>query len=413
MFNILSPRGLPIYATFFLWSFGTGANQLARPLFAASFGVPLALVALVTSSNSLAHLVTGPLTGYSMDRWGRKPVLILGLILRGASLFLEFYATSYPHYLALEFVGGIGVAMFTTGGSILIADLSVRENRGRALAFRSMASRLGAIAGPIVGAGIAAGFDLRTIFLFNGFSKIVILAIVLWLVAETRPEAAVELDAAPHRRGIAFDLLVAMFMNRPFLAIAAATFAISMMQQGLFAAIFPVYATRSVGLSTPDVGGLITLAATLSLLVSLPNGFIVDLFGRKSTLVPGPGGVGPGVILAGDQHRPAVRNRHGARLWRWRGNVPRRFASVRHGSGSRRAPWLVHWRLVPAAEHRRHRGAATHRPRGRAARLRAGLRWGSDCPGRCRYRHLGIRPRYNVAAAHQRRAYRGVSIAID
>jgi len=307
MFNILSPRGLPIYATFFLWSFGTGANQLARPLFAASFGVPLALVALVTSSNSLAHLVTGPLTGYSMDRWGRKPVLILGLILRGASLFLEFYATSYPHYLALEFVGGIGVAMFTTGGSILIADLSVRENRGRALAFRSMASRLGAIAGPIVGAGIAAGFDLRTIFLFNGFSKIVILAIVLWLVAETRPEAAVELDAAPHRRGIAFDLLVAMFMNRPFLAIAAATFAISMMQQGLFAAIFPVYATRSVGLSTPDVGGLITLAATLSLLVSLPNGFIVDLFGRKSTLVPGLGVLGlASFLLAISTDQPSV-----------------------------------------------------------------------------------------------------------
>src|SRR5205814_7545632 len=43
MLNLVSARGLPVYSTFFLWSFGTGANQLARPLFAASFVVPLAL----------------------------------------------------------------------------------------------------------------------------------------------------------------------------------------------------------------------------------------------------------------------------------------------------------------------------------------------------------------------------------
>src|SRR5437764_5437489 len=112
MLNLVSARGLPVYSTFFLWSFGTGANQLARPLFAASFGVPLALVALVTSSNSLAHLLTGPLTGYAMDRWGRRPMLVLGLVLRGVSLFFEFYANSYVEYLILEFIGGVGVAMF-------------------------------------------------------------------------------------------------------------------------------------------------------------------------------------------------------------------------------------------------------------------------------------------------------------
>jgi MFS transporter, DHA1 family, multidrug resistance protein len=302
MFNILSARGLPIYATFFLWSFGTGANQLARPLFAASFGVPLALVALVTSSNSLSHLLTGPVTGYAMDRWGRKPLLILGLVLRGASLFFEFFATSYPQYLTLEFIGGVGVAIWATGASVLIADLSVRENRGRALAVRSMASRLGAIAGPIVGAGIAAAFDLRTIFLFNGFTKIVILVVVLRMFAETRPEAATE----PGRRrpALALDLLGSMFMTRPFLAIAAATFAISMMQQGVFAAIFPVYATRSVGLAAPDVGTLITVAATISLLASFPNGYLVDLFGRKSTLVPGL------VVLAAAAYLLAISGDH-------------------------------------------------------------------------------------------------------
>jgi MFS family permease len=289
MLDILSRRGLPIYAAFFLWSFGTGANMLARPLFAASFGVPLALVALVTASNSLSHLITGPVTGWAMDRWGRKPLLIIGLVLRGGSLIMEFFATSYPQYLGLEFIGGVGVAIWGTGASILIADLSVRENRGRALAVRSMSTRLGAIIGPIVGAALAASFDLRAVFLFNGITKFVILAIVVRLVGETRPEAAAEAAAEPARRGhgIAFDLLGSMFMNRAFLAVAAATFAISMMHQGVFAAILPVYVTQELGLTPSDVGMLITLAAAISLGVSFPNGYLVDMYGRKSTLVPG------------------------------------------------------------------------------------------------------------------------------
>ena len=84
----VSAGGLPLFSTFFLWAFGTGAVQLARPLFAASFGVPVLLVSVVTSSNAVARLVTAPITGFLMDRWGRRPLLILGVVLRGVSAFL-------------------------------------------------------------------------------------------------------------------------------------------------------------------------------------------------------------------------------------------------------------------------------------------------------------------------------------
>jgi hypothetical protein len=81
----------PIISIFFLWGLGTGAQQLARPLFAFSFGVPIFLVTLIESSNALARIISAPTTGFLTDRFGRKPLVIAGVTLRGATTFIEFF----------------------------------------------------------------------------------------------------------------------------------------------------------------------------------------------------------------------------------------------------------------------------------------------------------------------------------
>ncbi|HZT05807.1 MAG TPA: MFS transporter [Chloroflexota bacterium] len=286
----MSPRGLPVFAVFFLWSFGTGANNLARPLFAASFGVPVLFVTLITSTNSVSHLISGPITGYLMDRFGRKPMLIAGLTIRGASLFAEYFADSYTAYLLLEFVGGLGVAVWTTGASILVADLTVQTNRGRAVALRSMSTRLGFVLGPVVGAALASAFGLRSIFVFNALTKVVIIVAMGLLIGETRPEAAAAMQRAPAAERERLPLRI--FLTRQFVIISLVTFAVAMMSQGIFASLFPLYLKTTRGFTTGEIGALITVAGVSSLAVSFPNGMLVDRFGRKSTLVPGLVGYG-------------------------------------------------------------------------------------------------------------------------
>src|SRR5205085_11958282 len=105
---------------------------------AAELGAGPFLVSLVIAASSISQLAAGPLTGIAMDRWGRKPLLITGCLLRAASGFMEFFVTGYPEFLLLELIGGVGVSMFGTGSTILISDLSEPENRGRAVAARNM-----------------------------------------------------------------------------------------------------------------------------------------------------------------------------------------------------------------------------------------------------------------------------------
>jgi MFS family permease len=232
--------------------------------------------------SSVAQLVAGPLTGLGMDRWGRKPLLILGLALRASSGFAQFFAPGYVEFVLLEFVGAMGVAMWSTGSAVLIADLSIGENRGRAVAARSTSARLGNLLGPLIGGAIATAFGLRAVFLFNGVSKLSVLIIVLLLIRETRPQLE-----GPVRRPMFDSSLVTQFMTRSFVIIALASLTVSLMSQGVFSTLFPLFLKDSSGFTTAQIGTLQSLAGIAILVVAFPNGYLVDRFGRKATLIPG------------------------------------------------------------------------------------------------------------------------------
>lgn len=262
-----------------------GAMHLARPLFAASFGVSVFFVALITSSNAFARLISGPIIGFMMDRWGRKPLLLAGVLLRGFTALAEYFATSYAQFLILEFIGGIGVSIWGTGSSILIADVTGEENRGRAVATRSVSMRLGNVSGPFIGALLASAFDLRSIFLFNAVTKLAVLLVFFFLVGETRPEAAARrsggLASAAEQTGFS------LFLSRAFLVISFVTFSLSLLGSGVFEALFPIYAKETMKLSAGEIGYMLTIVSVTVLLVSFPSGVLVDRYGRKKTLIPG------------------------------------------------------------------------------------------------------------------------------
>jgi MFS family permease len=267
-----------------LWAFGSAAIQLARPLFAASFGVPIFLVTLITSTNAVSRVVSAPIIGVLTDRYGRRPIMIAGCALRGLSALAEFWAGSYLAFLILEFIGGIGVSMWITGSTILMADVTTTADRGRTMAMRSLSSRVGNITGPMVGAFLAAFFELRSIFLFNAATKIVMIAILVYLVGESRPDAVV--TAARRGRAAIGDLLL-LFRNRAFALIALASFALSMMGQGVFSNMFPIYLVNTISLTAAEIGLMFSVSAVSAFILTYPSGWLADRFGRKKTLVPG------------------------------------------------------------------------------------------------------------------------------
>ena len=282
MFNA---RTLPIYAAFLVWGTGTGAQNLARPLFAFELEGSIFLVTVLLASSAIARLVASPITGFMTDRWGRRPLLIMGAGIRGATGILSFFAGSYMEFFVLEFIGGVGIAMWNTSANILIADVTEPHIRGRVVAMRGMSMRAGQVTGPLLGALIAAFFDIRTIFLVNGVAKFLTLFMALYLIKESRTEDAA---GAPPRQGLLLSLAaIRPFLGRAFFLVILATFAVSMMGQGVFSGLLPIYAQELANLNEASIGTLIGLGGLISVFVAFPSGMVSDSYGRKFALVPG------------------------------------------------------------------------------------------------------------------------------
>ena len=282
MFNA---RTLPIYAAFLVWGTGTGAQNLARPLFAFELEGSIFLVTVLLASSAIARLVASPITGFMTDRWGRRPLLIMGAGIRGATGILSFFAGSYMEFFVLEFIGGVGIAMWNTSANILIADVTEPHIRGRVVAMRGMSMRAGQVTGPLLGALIAAFFDIRTIFLVNGVAKFLTLFMALYLIKESRTEDAA---GAPQRQGLLLSLAaIRPFLGRAFFLVILATFAVSIMGQGVFSGLLPIYAQELANLNEASIGTLIGLGGLISVFVAFPSGMVSDGYGRKFALVPG------------------------------------------------------------------------------------------------------------------------------
>lgn len=288
--GVLSREGLPIVGTFLIWGTGSGAQTLARPLFAYALTDSVFLVTVLISVLALSRMVSGPLTGYLADHWGRKPMAVTGAAVRGAASGLVFFTDDFALFFALEFIGAIGVSMWQTTSQVIVADMSTPETRGRAVATRNTTLRLGQIIGPLLGGLVAGFFGLHAVFFINSISKFVVMAVTWRMVRETRPDLETG-DSANGKRntnepepGVSMWSIMA---SRPFVALAITTIAVAMMNQGVFMTLFPIAGVEVADLDEAQIGTLVAIASAITLLISFPNGIIVDRFGRKRSLVPG------------------------------------------------------------------------------------------------------------------------------
>jgi MFS family permease len=286
---MLNRGGLPLFGAFLVWGAGSGAQTLGRPLLAFEFTGSVFLVTLMISALALSRIVGGPLTGFLVDRIGRRPLAALGSSIRTAASVGDVFARNYIQFFALEMIGAIGLTMFNTTSMVIIADMSDSSNRGKAVALRSSALKLGQVAGPLLAGIVAYFFGLRYVFLINAVAKLIVTFIVLRHIAETKPEPEIPERTSECRTASLKDsrVILPILLTPGFAALTISTFGIHLMTQGVFQALFPIQSKVQAGLSDGDVGTLISIASVVTLIFALPNGIILDRFGRKRSLVSG------------------------------------------------------------------------------------------------------------------------------
>lgn len=113
---------------------------------------------LLTGLYTLALFLFAPLWGHLSDRFGRRPVLFVGLAGFGATMLtFAFIETLFAVY-AERFLSGMFAAAVTPVALALIGDLATTEiARARRLTFVSLAGITGFLLGPMTGTFLTQG----------------------------------------------------------------------------------------------------------------------------------------------------------------------------------------------------------------------------------------------------------------
>ena len=111
---------------------------------------------------AVMQFLFGPILGSLSDRFGRRPVLLVSLVVMTADYLVMAVAQTIWLLLAARLVAGITSATYSTA-TAYIADITPPDQRGARFGLIGAGFGIGFVLGPLIG-GLLAGIDTRAPF---------------------------------------------------------------------------------------------------------------------------------------------------------------------------------------------------------------------------------------------------------
>lgn len=135
----------------------------------------------MTALFALAQFIFSPLVGILSDRIGRKPLLIIGLVLYSLSEVI-FALTNQLWLLDVSrIIGGLSAAAYIPTAMAMAADITTTSQRAKVIGWISAAFSGGLILGPGIG-GVLANISYKTPFWVASILGLVALVVLLTLL---------------------------------------------------------------------------------------------------------------------------------------------------------------------------------------------------------------------------------------
>jgi MFS family permease len=277
---------LSTYLPAFLLALGGGIVLPVIPALAQSFDVGFGVASFVVTSFWIGNLAGTLPSGWLIDRFGRRPVIIAGPLLTAATSLLIVFAETFTQLLVLRFLAGCATQMWLMGRLAAISHGAAPSERGRQISWTFGMDSVGKLAGPMLGGLLATVFDIRASFV--AFAVLALIALIPTLLfAEDTPRETHEgkkKAAAPRKLSLR-ELVM------PRLAYFGVALFAGLARGPIYSGMLDLYAAFAYQLGPAQIGFLATAATLITLPISFTAGWMMDHFGRKRTMIPGFGGV--------------------------------------------------------------------------------------------------------------------------
>ena len=271
-----------LWRAVFWVSFPFGILSFVLPVYGKELGATALEVGGFFSAISLVPVIVRPFLGRALDRWGRRPFLLFGLLGYAVAMVVFCLADTVWLLTVARFIQGLGQAFLWLSAYTVVADVSAETGRGHDFGVIDEAASRGALIGTT--AGFFAIFALESadlgwgqiwFWLFVAYAVPALLA--LWIgwrgVKETRPGAARQpIESRP----ISGQLLALMVI---VLATGAST-----------AMVWPllmVFLQDALGAEIDTLAQAYIPAALIWSFLPSRMGRIADRLGRKRPMIAG------------------------------------------------------------------------------------------------------------------------------
>ena len=264
-----------VYASSLIVIMGTNLVQQVLPAMTGPLGITDAQIGLVIAVYTAPAIVLAPLLGVAADRYGRRPLLIGGLILFGAAGTAVALAPDFKWVLVLRTVQGIAFSAVIPLTIVLIGDLleGRREVSGQGL--KVFIDRVGELVLPPLGGALAL-IGWRWPFVTYVVAIPLGLLVILWM-PETRGTAS--FSARRYFRD------VAQVLRNPRLLLAFAAGFLRFFLDYAFFTYLPLFLVRKHGLSTAGAGLVRSFHALGAMVTSSQAGRLAGAWDKGSLVL--------------------------------------------------------------------------------------------------------------------------------
>jgi len=179
-----------IFLTVFIDLLGFGILIPILPTFASGeIGISDFGIGVIIAIYSLIQFLFNPIIGRISDRVGRRPVILVTLLITSLSYILFSFSTTFLVLFASRLLAGIGGSNIGAAQAY-IADITDKSNRAKGMGLIGAAFGLGFVFGPIIG-GILSEYGYEYVgFASAGFSFLSFIFALIFLpesVKEKKP----------------------------------------------------------------------------------------------------------------------------------------------------------------------------------------------------------------------------------
>ncbi len=233
-------------------------------------------VELSLSVNFIGYCISLFIAGELADRYGRKPIILLGItvFIIGSIFCLE--ANSYTIFLCGRFLQGLGIAAPSILSFLIVADLYTIKKQQFLMSMLNASLNIAAAFAPVIGSYITKYFHWRGNFYTLLFMGCIVWIMTLFFVPYTK-------FSATKNKSLLHGY--ANIFKSKLLLLLIVYFVLTFVPYWIFVGISPLLYMKDLNVSLTHFGYYQGSLALVFALGSFIFGFIVHRFDHKKLLV--------------------------------------------------------------------------------------------------------------------------------